>query len=480
MKKRAFGAGAVVLGSALALTLSSPAKAQEWLRDPRVGEGEGFHAGEFDVHAGLAAEIGYDSNYLGRSDKTGPSDPAAPLYLANGAPGSPPIATGELRITPSISIRTSPGLMRPSAGGVGGAPVAFSLAASGTYREFFAPELQNQRNMSASATAGVVILPGHEWSGSVSGNYARSIQPTVFGDPDTSYNNDAITGTADLAVQPNVGTLDWHFGYQITAIIFEQSAGQPYNNILQTGYTRGKWRFRPRTALIYDGAISSRTFSDTSDAAFTLHSATPVRARIGLEGLVTPVFSILGMIGYGATLTNPNSSLDQTTQQYDSIIGNLELRFFPSGPPVASPDAKPSLLVSTIALGYMRDFQASYLDDFYGIDRGYLKAEYFFAGRFLITLSGGVAALEHPNLYFGGANGGTTTGILMAKAYTDVAADATLFAEYRILSSLAINATGTYGQTFSNTQLPVSTISNQVYDMNVQRFTAFFGVRWFM
>jgi hypothetical protein len=137
--------------------------------------------------------------------------------------------------------------------------------------------------------------------------------------------------------------------------------------------------------------------------------------------------------------------------------------------------------VSTIVLGYNRDFQASYLGDFYGLDRGYLKAEYFFASKFLITLQGGVGAYEHPDLFFGTGNGGSVTNpVLMAHAYTDIVADATLFMEYRILSSLAVNATGTYAETFSDTQLPVSPNSNQVYDLNLRRITAFFGVRWFM
>ncbi len=393
MKNRAFGAIAVVLGGASALTWSLPAGAQEWLKDRKISEGPGYQAGDFEVHPGLAAEIGWDSNYLGRSDKTGPSDPGAPHYLLNGAPAFGPIDSAELRITPSLSIRTSPSSQRAegSPAPTERPPVSFGFGATGTYREFFNPALQNERNMSAAATASLGILPGREWSGSINAAYTRLIQPTIVGDPDFSYNNDIVSVNADLHTQPNMGTLDWHFGYTYTGTFFEQSSGTPYNNSFHTGYTRGRWRFRPRTALLYDGQISFRTFSDTSNAAFELHQSTPVRARIGLEGLVTPRFSLLGMVGYGATLSNPLSPTDTSLRNYDSIIGTLELRFYPGGQPgtqPAGPDAKPSLLVSTIALGYNRDFQASFLDDFYGIDRGYLKVDYFFAGRFLVTLQG--------------------------------------------------------------------------------------------
>jgi hypothetical protein len=170
-------------------------------------------------------------------------------------------------------------------------------------------------------------------------------------------------------------------------------------------------------------------------------------------------------------------------QQYDSVIGQAELRFFP-GTTSTEVQAKPSLLVSTIALGYTRDFQASYLGPAYGSDRGYLRAEYFYAGKFLITVEGGVGALEHPNLYFNSSPG--VAPILMADAYTDVRADATLFTEYRIIQSIGINATFQYSENFSSTQLPVTSddlvrVGNySLFDQSWRRFQAFFGVRWLM
>jgi hypothetical protein len=481
MKKRLFGVVAVVLGSACALTWSLPADAQEWLRDRRISEGQGYQAGDFEIHPSIAAQIGYDSNYLGRSDKTGAN-------LANGSPTYPQIATGLLQVTPALSLSTTPGAAHE--GEAHGEPpsVSFAAGASGTYREFFAKELENQRNMSAQGNAALTILPGRPWSGSVTLGYTRIIQPTVLGNPDLSYNSDAIVAGVDLATQPGSGTLDWHFGYTFTGTFFEDAGGNPYNNVLHTGYTRGRWRFRPRTALLYDGSIATRSFSNPTGASFIEHTTTPVRARIGLEGLVTPRFSVLGLIGYGGSFTSEFHPNDPTSSQYDSVIGQVELRFFPggNGAPASMPNTtKPSLLVSKIALGYTRDFQASYAGGYMGIDRGYLRAEYFFAGRFIVTLEGGVGAFEHPNQFFGLNSGSSeTTPVLMANAYTDVHADAMLFTEYRFLPSLGINGSLAYVENFSNTQLPV-TVSDvathaQVYDLNYRRVQAFLGLRWFM
>ncbi len=443
------------------------------MQDRRVQQGPGYQAGEFELHPGIAAEVGYDSNYFGRSDKTD-------IHYLNGAPQNPPTGTGLLRVTPSVRISTTPAAQRTAEQPTQRPAVSFDGGASGTYREFFSSQTSNQRNMSGNADAMLGILPGRAWSGSLTASWMRMIQPTVLGDPDLSYNNDTITAGADLAAQPNEGTLDWHFGYQYTGIFFEQASGSPYNNQMHTGYSRGRWRFRPRTALLYDGSISYRSFNNASNASFDEHSTTPVRVRMGLEGLVTPRFSVLALVGYGGTFTT-GASNDASVQQYDSVIGQLELRFFPG---TTSPElqAKPSLLVSTIALGYMRDFQASYLGPALGLDRGYLRAEYFYAGKFLITIEGGVGAYEHPDLYFGAV--GNAAPIKMANAYTDVRADATLFTEYRVVQSFGINGTFSYAENFSSTQLPVTAADvvtrNSLFDMSWRRYQAFFGVRWLM
>src|SRR4051812_13238374 len=96
MSKRFVGSAAVVLGSLLASTWSNGASAQEWLRDRRVQNGAGYRAGDFELHPGLAGEIGYDSNWFLRSDKTGTN-------IVNGNP----VGAGVIRITPSLSLTTA-------------------------------------------------------------------------------------------------------------------------------------------------------------------------------------------------------------------------------------------------------------------------------------------------------------------------------------------------------------------------------------
>jgi len=82
-----------------------------------------------------------------------------------------------------------------------------------------------------------------------------------------------------------------------------------------------------------------------------------------------------------------------SVKQYNSVIGQAEFKFFITPNP-GDQDSGASLLLSSIAVGYTRDFEASYLASYYGSDRGYLKFYYFFSGRALLTLEGGLGAIE--------------------------------------------------------------------------------------
>ncbi|HTQ47606.1 MAG TPA: hypothetical protein VMI75_32845, partial [Polyangiaceae bacterium] len=159
--------------------------------------------------------------------------------------------------------------------------------------------------------------------------------------------------------------------------------------------------------------------------------------------------------------------------QYDSVIGQAELKWFISANPgVQSPD-QVGLALSSLAVGYTRDFNNSLLGNYYGQDRGYLKFSYFFAGRALVTLEGGVAAVEYPNLLWG-------DNTLRHAAFTDERVDATLFGEYRFTNAFGVNATARYTANFSNTQVIATEGSNAFFDMSWNRFEAFLGVRYFL
>jgi hypothetical protein len=453
--------------------MAGSASAQEWTKDRRFSEGQGLTAGDLVFHPSVAGEVGYDSNWFLRTDKT--DQP-----YVNGAPGAPVRDGGVLRLTPSLTVATLPAQRGGGEGGVAAQPpVDFKGGLAASYYEFIGnQELRDQRNLSGHADLRLDILPQRPWAGAVFGQYDRTLQPNAVGNPDLSFNRDTVNVGAELIAQPNSGTLDYRLGFVEQFALFESSEGRPFDNTTSQIRLQGRWRFRPRTAFIYDGNVSIISYARAQDANTALHDSTPVRSRIGITGLVTPRLSLLAMVGWGASFFRPGT--DPNVKQYDSVIGTAEVKFYPSGNPNAGGSPDGSLAISSIALGYNRDFQNSYLGDFYGSDRGYAKVAYFFGPRVVLSLEGGVGAIEYPDIHF------NVPGAPLAHAsFTDIRVDGTLFGEYRLLDTVGLNATFKYMQNISDTNLPAAAAPGGgppggLYAMEWRRFQAFLGVRWFM
>jgi hypothetical protein len=472
---------------AVVLLASSAASAQtadspQWLKDRQYSEGAGVLTGDFELHPSISGEVGYDSNWFLRSS-------ANNINYANSAPAAPVVGALEFRISPALYLSTLKRQRRPLDAGQPGPSLAFRGGVSATYREFIGlsnsnssstDNISGQRNVGIGADALLDIVADRPVSASIGANYNRVIQPNVVtADPDQSFVFDTITAVAALKFRPGSGTLSWSIGYHISDTIFETSAGSPYDNITQGGTMAGQWRFRPRTSLFYDLSVDYAQFQNAGQAApVLLLSSTPVRTRIGMSGLITDRFAAEAAVGWGASFFSSVPGFPQEPQ-YDSVIAHAELKWFLSASPGIEDVAKLGLTLSSIAIGYDRNFQMSYLGNFLAIDRGYLRFSYFFAGKALVTLEGSGAALEYPNLYWGGP-----TYELRHVAYNDAQVMGTLFGEYRFTNTVGLNATLRYSQNISSTQLlvapgPAPAVGGY-YDMAYNRFEAFLGLRWFL
>ncbi len=481
MKKRGFASFAAAL--AMLITRAASAQPQytaqsdspQWLKDRRYNEGAGIRAGDLELHPGIAGEFGYDSNYLLRSTQSG---------VDNGPPTAPPIPALEFRLTPSLYVSTLSGQRREGDLVRSAPPVAFRGGVNFTYWELIGissdpaasaaqNDLSKDRDVSGAADARLDILPERPFGASVFASYSRVAQPsTTSADPNFSFDRDNVGAGAELVVQPGGGTLDWRFGYQFSDILFENSDGAGFDNLTHEASTRGRWKFRPRTSLVYDATLRFISYTNESQAQQNgLVNSMPLRARLGLNGLISDRFAATVLAGYGASFydhaLNP--------PQYDSVIGQAELKWFLAASPGIANATDLGLTLSSLALGYTRDFQNSYLGNYYGSDRGYLKFYYFFAGRALATLEGGVGAVEYPKI-----QNFTGTPAIRHAPFTDVRADVTLFSEYRFTDSFGLNGTFRYTQNFSNAEILEPAPSTGLFAMSWQRIEAYLGVRWFM
>lgn len=428
----------------LAFPASAEAQTQPWLADRRYTEGPGFQVGDFELHPGIAAEFGYDSNYFYRGDD------------------EDPIGAMRLRITPSFSVSTlgpqrrEPGTSLPW--------VAFRAGIHATYDEFFPisgsqagkDSMAENRNVGGRVDFNVDFAPGRVVFGSVHGGFSRNIEASNAGVQAESFNRLVPDGGAEIGFAPGGGTFDWRFGYNFIGTFFESDSYTDLNNFNHEFTTRGRWRFLPRSALTFDGRFGIIQYSADGSEKTGSH---PMRARVGYNGLITNSFALMVMGGWGASFYTPTPQED-----FDSFIGHAEVKWLITPSPSTDPQAA-SLSLSSLAAGFYRDFADSYIGTYEEINRGYLKFSYMFAGRFLLVVDGGVAAVIHPPIENLGSEG-----------FTSIRIDPSVFGEYRFVDFFGVNATVRYDTNITDETVSSSGASE---DLQWQRIQAFVGARAF-
>lgn len=478
---RALLAGVSFLGVVGSLFVTRDASAQEWMKDRRYQEGAGIKTGSLELHPGVGGEVGYDSNWLLRSDKAG---------FAN----SNPKGAGVFRLTPSLSLSTI-GPQRSEGPGAAAqpAPLAFRAGLSATFREFIGDkEVRDQGtisagNVSVSANARLDYNQGRPVGFNLNVGYQRLIQPNAAtADPNLSFNRSILMGGGELVFLPGGGTLDVRGGYQAYGNLFEESNGSPFTNVQHEFSLKNRWRFRPRTALFSETSLRVVNFVNSDRSVNYLNDGMPLRSRFGLTGLVSDRFGVLVAAGYGGTFfqqANLPSSI-----QYDSVIGQAEGTFYLSQATGAGEPGQATLLLSTLSLGYLRDFQTSLLGNFYSVDKLYARVVYAFGGKALLQLDGYGErdGFPQPFLNRGGAIGpvnvpGTATPV---GEFVNWRVGGTFFAEYRITDSFGINGTVDYYKVISDTAVATDAAAAPGtaggLHLSLNRLQALAGVRWFL
>jgi hypothetical protein len=243
---------------------SATTYAQAFLSDPRLVEGRGVKAGDFELHPGLAAEGGYDSNYFQRSGQTGAQGTTNAVALdgQNVLVNEPIINAWRLRITPSFSF-VSRGARAGEEGG--GPPPALTLTGrlAASYNALWAAdsqyssEVSGQDNVSGTAGLALGIFPGRTWGGDLSADYNRIIEASNDPDTNNAYRRDVIRGGAGIMWRPGGGLFSWRFGYQASATLFETGEFSNLTNIRCSSRVHGSSCREPRCSTEATSAGSS-------------------------------------------------------------------------------------------------------------------------------------------------------------------------------------------------------------------------------
>lgn len=451
MKHRlAFAALLISSTAALSATAQQP-----WIQDRRLGEGAGIRTGNLELHPSLAGEAGYDSNYFQR----GPED-AAPV-----------VDSMRFRVTPSLTLSTL-GRERTEGDGPNKTPplIDFDLAGYATYNAFVplddVNDFDDRSRLSGGLRFGLELFPKRPFTWDLSGRYQRSIDPSDIATGDRDFDRHLLRAGTGLTWRPGGGLFDWRVGYGFYATYFSEGSFDVLNNNNHTFETRGRWRFLPRTALLYDGFYRLVRYTDPSSPQ---PDGDIIQSRIGVNGLITNRFAFRVMGGWAASFFEPPPNFGPA-ENFDGPVGNAELKFFLTPNPRLQPGSAPVGL-SSVALGYDRNYAQSYLGPYYQRDRGYLTFEYFIGGIIVTSLRGQVARNSYPTFGVGDGMG----GVLPVDVH-ETRLGATLFAEYRVTSNFGINTTIEYDKNIAGGDNPIPVVDD---DLDYSRFQAYLGARVF-
>ena len=425
-----------------------PAHAQQWLSDRRLSEGMGIRVGNLELHPGLGGEFGYDSNLFQRADNV--------------------ISIYRIRVTPSLSLST---LGRERRAENPGTPPAlrFRAGVHASYNEMWAADSDNSdavsarnRKVGVGATANVDIHPQRPLGADIYGDYERVVEPS--NDPENdlkderSFDRGSVRGGVGATWRPGGGLFEWRLGYEATYNYFEDNPFKVDNNVQHAVVTRGRWRFLPRTALMYDG--SYRFIRYTHDGSNVPSDGDFVRARVGLNGLLTPRIALLGLVGW------TSSFYDIGPSDADTIVLHAEAKYFAMAPPTLGATQTAATGLSTIALGFTRELSNSYLSSFYMRNRAYLNATYFLGGLFVASADLGYSLISFPDGR-------------QYQAFDQNRIDARLFAEYRVSNSVGVNGSLLFAENMSEEPEPQPGAPPAI-DLDYTRWQAYIGLRWFM
>jgi len=423
------------------------ASAQAWIGNSDYSEGIGIRAGNLELHPSVGAEAGYDSN----------------LFRAAGTAREPVVDVWKLRVTPSLTLSTlGPKRLNGAAGG----PIKFS---GGAFASFYQPiavdsensEVSKRRNVTLGANGQLDVFPQGRFGFDLQGVYLRTTQ-TEGRAEDLSgegFNRDTLRGGAGVTWRPGGRLFEWRAGYLATYHFFENSIYDSLANIHHDFSTRGRWRFLPRSALLFE---STYTLVRYTQGTTQQTDGDAVRTRLGFRGLVTYHLALMGMLGWGATFYEPRPNAIRP-RQFDSMLANAEARWFIQPRPDLD-SATVTTGLSSIALGYARTFSNSYYGSFYQRDRGYLQLSTFLLGAIAGGVEFGVSRVGYPEVV-------PPSGV-REPSFSQLRLDGLLFGEYRFTDTLAANATVQYDQVNSRA------VAGE--DLAFKRWQAYLGVRWFM
>lgn len=375
----------------------------QWAPKRQRARGPGLKMGNLELHPGLGFEAGYDTN-----------------VFFNPYDG---VKSGIIRVTPSLFIE-SMGAERALEGADHGQnknelpTVAFRGGLAASYLNFLNAPVRND----AQADVGLQlsVLPLRPFSFSLFSKLGRGVRPYTQNPGQTPLNFGRIYNQNGINVV--LGTpgrvLEGNVGYAFGLDYFEGQEFRYNSNFVHTGTAGLTWKFFPFTALVYRSEYMAQLFPKAEDTPLALVTDNfRMNQQVGINGAITPKLSLSALAGYAY------GNFD-IGDDFDGIIGNATLTWR-------------ALYDTDISAGYERSYNSTFTGNFFRSDQLFAKISALFGGSVLVSGQVGLGFLN-----FGRPITKDLTDLGNTPDRQDTRITGSLYTEYRILSWLALNATG--------------------------------------
>jgi len=334
-----------------------------------VSPGNGLQVSDgATLHAGVTVEGGYDSNVF---------------YTNTAVKGS-----AILRVNPFLDLNNT------ARNGEVPAGLFFDMRASLGYREYLNSDPNITRLRAFTPSAGVILE--HNSNGALvlgfSDNYSR-LQDAPY--TEVGPNSEIIIRDNNLAIaqlrwSPGGGRLQGLLRFSNTIDWFETSLLKPADSMTNEAMIDLSWRWLPKTALylqVRQGYVSYLNNDNASGLVVSengvsngKYSSYPLRAVVGIRGLITEKTSVAVALGYQNAFYSNGPS---TSGFLGSTTAMAELVVLP-------------LFSTKLTFGAHHDFQNSVIGNFFYDDGAYALLSHQSIGRVVAQLSG---SYDHRRFY---------------------------------------------------------------------------------
>ncbi len=295
------------------------------------------------LHAGIGAEVGYDSNVF---------------YSPSGTRKG----SGVARVTPALNISNA------ERDGTLPDGMAYDLNASLAYREYLSSDddIKKQRAFMPSAGLLLQFSSKQTLSFAIMDNFTRTVDPPYVSNADPIA-HDYNVGAVQLKVAPGGGRLQLTVRANSVLDYYEDKAYEAGSNIGNEGVLDVSWRWLPKTAFFVQAAWGMINYLNEVEGR---KDSYPLRVTGGMRGLLTEKLALNIGAGYVNTFYSDGGA---NPSGFNNVILFAELIHKPS-------------LTQTAGLGYRHDVRNSpFVGDFYETHAIYAALRQLVGGRLALA-----------------------------------------------------------------------------------------------